>query len=110
MPAGGAGALLDSPVTRCHISDGIPTTRLHSNGANSKPSHYASVVIPFRLANEHLACLVVYVDQTEKAQSLTHSFGFIATATVMLLLTALGAAAYVVISKSRERWHAEARA
>jgi diguanylate cyclase (GGDEF)-like protein len=110
LPERGAGALLDSPVTRSHISSGIPTTRLHTNQTGSAPTRYASVVIPYHLANEHIGSLVVYVDQTEKEQSLSHSFGIIATATIVLLLTALGAAAYVVISTSRERWHAEARA
>lgn len=109
MPGEIDGAMLGSPVTQKHIAAGIPTTRLHGPSIAQGGMHYASVVIPFRIANEHIGSVVAFVDQTQQANSLTHSFGVIATATVILLLTALGAAAYVIISKSRERWHAEAR-
>jgi diguanylate cyclase (GGDEF)-like protein len=109
LPDEMSGGMLDSPVTRKHMEAGIPTTRLHSAGSTIKRAHYASVVIPLDIANEHIGSVIAFVDQTEQARSLTHSFGIIATATVILLLTALGAAAYVVISKSRERLQAESR-
>jgi diguanylate cyclase (GGDEF)-like protein len=112
MPEKEPGTLLDSPVTRKHTKMGVPTTRLHDipdSGSGNGPNQYASVVIPFYLADSYLGSIVAFVDQTEQAASLTYSFGVIAVATALLLLTAVGAAAYVVISKSRERWHAEAR-
>ncbi len=109
LPAKNVGAMLDSPVTRKHSEAGMPTTRLHRPGTTHDISHYASVAIPFHLADEYLGSVVAFVDQSEQASSLTYSFSIIASATVVLLLISLAAAAYVVISKGRERTTAVAR-
>ena len=104
------GVMLRSPVTLNHNRAAIPTTRLHRPDTEQKISHYASVSIPFHLANDYIGSLVAFVDQTEQADSLTYSFRIIAVATALLLLLSVGAAAHVVMSKSRERRSALERA
>jgi diguanylate cyclase (GGDEF)-like protein len=110
QPSESADALLNSAITKRHINTGLPTTRLHTLNSPSGVSNYASVVIPFRLADSYQGSIVAFVDQTKHALSLTHSFKIIATATAILLLALLGTAVILVMRKGRERSEAEARA
>ena len=109
QPAEMVGVLLDSPVTRRNIEREKMTTRLHQLETPHGLRNYASVVIPFYLADHYLGSVVAFIDQTKQAHSLMLSFEIVATATLILLSISLGAAAYVLISRSLERWRAEAR-
>ena len=109
QPALAVGMLLDSPVTRRNIKLEKTTARLHRLESPIGLRHYASVAIPFHLTDHYLGSVVAFIDQTEQAHSLMQSFEIVATATLILLSISLGAAAYVLISRSLERWRAETR-
>lgn len=109
QPNENRATLLDSPLTREHIAARIPTTRLHTQDTANGPRRYASVVIPFYLANDYLGSVMAYIDQTELNASFTRSFGVIATVTIVIFIILTIVSFYVTLLKSRERWQAEER-
>jgi diguanylate cyclase (GGDEF)-like protein len=89
-------------------ANGQPTVMLR-NRSDAAISNYAVLVIPARMSGEPDGTVIVYLDQSEQAKTLSRYFGLIAAITLLLLGAGVATPIALAWTRSRERREAEAR-
>ncbi len=88
--------------------NGQPTVTLH-NRSDAAVSNFAVLAIPTRMSGEPDGTLLVYLDQSEQAKTLSRYFGLVAAVTLLLLGAGVATPIALAWTRSRERREAEAR-